>query len=136
MRYKWTAHFRRPLPAILALFAAATSASWSQTPNATQGKARLNANYAVTPLQFEQNMGQVGGDTRFLSMQGAYQVAITPGEVLLGLNARQEAAKSAHGTAKAKSHKSVSSAPDKPMRMKLMGANPRPRSGGRSGTAR
>ena len=71
-------------------------------------------------------MGQAGGDARFLSLHGDYQVAITPGEVLLGLNARQEAAKSAHGTAKAKSPKSASSVPDKPMRMKLLGANPRP----------
>ncbi len=126
MRYKWTTPLRRPLPAILALFAAATSVSWSQTPLAAKGKARIDTKYAVTPLQFEQNMGQVGGDARFLSLHGDYQVAITPGEVLLGLNARTDAAKTAPRTAKAKSHTRIAAAPDRPMRMKLVGANPRP----------
>jgi hypothetical protein len=71
-------------------------------------RAQFQSHYGQMPLQFEQNRGQAPTPIQFLSMHGAYEVALTPDQLVLNL----------------KSHGAGST--DGLISMRLQGANPNP----------
>jgi hypothetical protein len=84
-----------------------TSASVS-----AENKSRASTAYAKLPLRFEANAGQTDPKVKFISRGSGYNLFLTPSEAVLALrNKKAKTAEDSQAT----------------VRMKLIGANPRPR---------
>jgi hypothetical protein len=76
----------------------------------TAQRARVKSQYGRMPLQFEENNGQAPAPIRFLSTHGAYEVAVTPRQLVVNL----------------KGHGANGKRTDGLISMRLLGANPQP----------
>ena len=77
--------------------------------NAMQ-RLHVQSQFGRMPLQFEQNLGQAPAPIRFLSLHGAYEVALTPDQLVLNLKDRGVGSRKGDGL----------------ISMRLLGGNPRP----------
>src|SRR5438874_1361140 len=94
-------------------------------------QARVTESYGKLPLSFEANRGQTDSEVKFFSRGSGYGIFITPTEAVLSLSSglpqktkgpeagENLAAPSLHEEAEAPQRRAV-------LRMKLVGANPKP----------
>jgi len=82
----------------------------ARTPLTALQKAHVAAGYASLPLRFERNQGQAPAPIRFLSMYGAYELALTSDQLVLNL----------------KDHGVKTNGTDGLVAMRLLGGNPHP----------
>jgi hypothetical protein len=92
-----------------------------------QHKARIQSAYGKLPLQFEANQGQTDRQVKFVSRGSGYSLFLTPNEAVLALTkpaVRKADTPAAAGEQRTKPVPAV-------LRMRLVGANPRPAVEGR-----
>jgi hypothetical protein len=89
----------------------ASAANFSPPSDDKQAKSRASTAYANLPLRFEANAGQTDPQVKFLSRGRGYNLFLTPAEAILAMRT-----------------KNVKTGEDRQsiVRMKLLGANPRP----------
>jgi len=103
--------------------------SVSGTRNAaTAAEARAREVYGKLPLSFELNRGQTDGRVKFLSRGSGYTFFLTPDEAVMVLRSAPAAKgnKTAPGAASRKVPTHEKTAPPAVLRMRMVGANPKP----------
>jgi hypothetical protein len=119
------------LAAIVTLTAvAATGEAPGNSSPAPQVKQRATANYGKLPLHFEANQGQSDERVKFLARGSGYGLFLTSTESVLVLR-KGEAGGPGKGTARGEAATTTRSGPPEVLRMKLLGADPRPAIEGR-----
>jgi hypothetical protein len=88
------------------------------------------AGYGKLPLHFEANQGQTADSVKFLARGSGYGLFLTPTESVLVLRKTKTGAPQDHGRARQRAA-ATSTEPPAVLRMKLLGANPRPIVAGR-----
>ena len=112
--------------AILTLTAGASigEAPWSHPP-ASQMTQRASASYGKLPIHFEANQGQTDDRVNFLARGSGYGLFLTSSEAVLVLR-KAEAGRPGERAARGKRATTKRSNPPEVLRMRLLGANPRP----------
>jgi hypothetical protein len=118
------------LAAIVTLTAvASTGDAPGSSPLPPAAKQRVIASYGKLPLHFEANQGQTDERVKFLARGSGYGLFLTSTESVLVLH-KAEAGRQANGVARGAATPKGSGPPGV-LRMKLLGADPRPAIGGR-----
>ncbi len=119
------------LAAILTLTAvASTGEAPESSPLPPEPTQRATASYGKLPLHFESNQGQTDGRVKFLARGSGYGLFLTPTESVLVLR-NPEAHRQGKGLARGEAATPKQSHAPQVLRMKLLGANPRPAIEGR-----
>jgi plastocyanin len=119
------------LAAIVALTAvASTGGAPGRCQLPPQAKQRPTASYGKLPLHFESNQGQTDERVKFLARGSGYGLFLTSTESVLVLR-KAEAGRPREGVARREAATKKLSSPPEVLRMKLLGADPRPAIEGR-----
>jgi hypothetical protein len=94
-----------------------------------EAKQRVVASYGKLPLHFEANQGQTDAEVKFLARGSGYGLFLTASESVLVLG-KSEAARTGHA-ALGQAGTTKRSRPSAVLRLRLLGANPRPSVEGR-----
>jgi plastocyanin len=125
---------RTKTPLVLAAILTMTAvASTGEAPRSRQrprqAKPQTTVSYGKLPLHFEANQGQTDDQVKFLARGSGYGLFLTPTESVLVLR-KAEAGRPTEGVARGAATEKRSSPPEV-LRMKLLGADPRPAIEGR-----
>ena len=113
--------------ALLLTYAPPASPSGEVAPTTRH---KIVASYGNLPLSFEANQGQADSRVKFLSRGSGYTLFLTPSEAVLALRKDESRTQKTEGSLSTESEpKSKIENPNLAvLRMKLVGANPQPRS--------